>query len=110
MDPIKDIQALINERAEKRLDGQLEELRKYLHSGFAANLLEISAIKVSVDGKSDNYRSAFWHTGSLAFAKLKETLLPKYIEDETRNFVKSVDKLRSDVENIVGQLPDFGDY
>lgn len=111
MKPIKDIQALLSERAEKKLDKELMAIRDYLHSGVAANLLELGdEVTLTIDGNTRPLREAIWYTDRPVFKRIKEKLLPQYIENETKAFVKEVDGLRKQVENIVGQLPDFGDY
>lgn len=111
MKPIKDIQDLINERAEKKLDSELEALRKYLHTGFASNLLELGeTVKITVDGTVGDMRSMLWNTETPLFRKMRAMLLPKYFENEARSLVENVDRLRKEVENIVGQLPEFEEY
>lgn len=111
MKPIKDIQGLLSERAEKKLDKELSTMREYIHNGFAANLLELGDdVTLTIDGKTKTLREALWYTDRPIFKRIKEKLLPIYIEDETKAFVKEVDGLRKQMENIVGQLPQFEDY
>lgn len=111
MKPIKDIQALLSERAEKKLDDHLYELREYLHKGFAANLLDLGEdVKLVVGEKTTTLREGLWYMDRAIFQRVKAKLLPKYIEEETKFFVNKVDDLRKDVEAIVGQLPQFEDY
>lgn len=106
MNKLKDIQQLINERAEKKLNKDLADLREYLHTGFASNLLELgSKISVEFDGRKENLRNALWSTDSPLFKLLKEAQLPKYIETETRGFINKIDAIREDVDELMNNRP-----
>jgi len=107
MNKLKDIQQLINERAEHKLRSDLEKFRKYLHSELAMGLIDIGAqISVEINGKKENLRNALWSTDSSIFKMLKEDQLPKYIESETKNFLNKVDSIREDVDELMNNKPE----
>lgn len=120
------LQAIINDKAEKRLLADLRELYNYINSSRFFNnpngsehtvkLTFTSTIKVDQSSDKTNVESI---TDTLArllvpsWGVLRKQLIidymPIYIKEETEAFVKKVEQLRVDVDQLFDQKADI-DY
>lgn len=110
---MKDLQAIINKRAEDKLNEKIKLIRNFLFETHY-NFLE-SAGNVYFKNAQGEYKEVPLrgiineHTGIIP--KLKEHHLPKFIEAETNLFLAEIEQLKErvsqlgeDVDNILPQL------
>lgn len=87
-DNLKDLQSLIAERAEKRLDKDIDEFTQvFRNHKFIEGM---KSVLIGERGNAVTLATLFWDPTSQAMEQLKSVLLPKYIEEETRLFVDKV--------------------
>lgn len=93
---MKDLQAIIDARAEKKLDAELKKLADVLHgkNGFLSMIDNLKNVKVTLGNETDDFRSAFWSRESFAFSEMKNKLLPEFLEAETKIFLQEIEDLK----------------
>lgn len=103
---MKDLQSLIDQRAEYKLDAELMDLRNAIHghTGLISMIDNLEAVKVTIGDKTDSFRSAFWNPSSFAFSEIKNKLLPLYKEKEVDAFLKQIDDLKQRTSELQDEL------
>lgn len=111
---IADLQKLIAERAEKKLDGEINTLSASIMSQpllrSSHNMPELAYQGLASDGtdvwKSSSVLDLFsQYSKGRYLNKLKAYWLPIYIEREAKEFIEKVDSLQQDVENLLSNQP-----
>lgn len=109
------LQQLINKRAEHKLDGDIQELSKAIRSN-----------KLIIDTTSGNYPtlqmkhsdgtfasrsiSDIFYWSSYLMKDLREYWLPKYIEEETKLFLKEIEDTKARVEILDDEINSIYSY
>lgn len=103
---IKDIQALINDRAEKRLYAEID----VVGNSISSNWKLLDGIMVNV-GTSENPNTIqLYHilTNTGFRNKIFEKNIDRYKEEEAKSFLEKVESIREDVDNLLsGQHSDY---
>ncbi len=98
------LQELINKRAEKIVDAQLDRIVKFLHAE-AKDMFELGG-KVCVVYNTTNgeikedLRHSIWSEHSIIFKEMKERMLPVEIEKQSKYFLNKVEELSREVEDL----------
>lgn len=93
---LETLQSLLAERAEKRLNDDIEGfINKFREHKFFDALREVNIGIPGPDPRVTTVAAIFWNDKEYVADKLREVLLPKYIEEEARLFVDKVYNLDS---------------
>ncbi len=103
MEDVNTLQSKLTKIAEKKLSKDVEDFLENIKKSPFFDLLEFVTIKKE-DNKQDNLRSALWNNseyiGNLLISKSKD----KYIERETQDFIKKVDNIQSQIDEVRDEL------
>lgn len=109
MAEIKDLQKLIEEKAEKRLDEDISKLSNLVRGNKLIEGVGVPGIFLQIpdppkEGRMVHIsiRDMFYYSHTY-MTRLKEFWLPKYIQEESELFMKKVDEIREDVDNLLNQ-------
>lgn len=101
MKKVKDLQDLINEKAIQRLDKDLYEAMKLIRTNsILKRTSDFPQISMG-EGLKKQHPYWFFETGSEYMNKVKEYLLPIYIEEETKMFMSKVDNLQGQIDELL---------
>lgn len=119
MAEIKGLQGLIEDRAQKRLESDLRKLSDYIRNNrLTSQSYDVPTIPIGIEKIVNNERQysitnthpfrvfALPAYGSVAsdrgyMGDLYRYWLPKYIEEESMEFLKKVDGLSNDVQELL---------
>lgn len=101
MENLSKVQELINAKADKRLEDDICAIRNMLYTGKGGRLL--GEIKINI-GTSENpiiiYLSNVLNHDRLG-EKVFEANKERYRDEESKEFLKKVESLREDVDNLL---------
>lgn len=101
MKSLPDIQQLINDRAEKRLKDDLEAMRKTIINMPILSPTQ-SPFPMLKFGESQHYAKWFFNDGVGTFYEaVYNYWLPIYKNREAQNFLADVERLKSDVNDLM---------
>jgi len=101
MAEMKDVQQLINDRADAKLKKEVDGLHDSIYNGKAYHLLGDLRVNVGTTEKPKNIHlhSIF---GASGFRQhIIEANTENYREAETKEFLEKVESLRQDVDNLL---------
>jgi hypothetical protein len=96
---IETIQTIIDERAEKRLNARVDNLINGIRNDNDF-MNFIADYKIKVKENEINLRVAFWDNDSSLMREFKKSIREKFIAAESREFVKRVDELQNELEDL----------
>lgn len=104
MKTLKDIQGIIREKAEKKLEA---DLIKVLESILQDITLPIQEFTVSYEDdekvrKSESVREFFWKRGT-AYKRMFDANIDKYIEQESEDFMDSIRGIQEQVDELLNK-------
>jgi len=93
---MKDLQQLINERVEKRLEKEIKSYISQLrnHPFWDA----IRELTMQTETKNESLHTAFWISNGFIFRKIKEHFLPMWIEDASIEILQKIENLEEEEE------------
>ena len=97
----KDIQSLINARADKKLKENLKKISNLLYNGEGYQLLRDISVNIGTAEKPKNVALAFLLSDSGFERQIIEKNTERYREQETKEFLSKVDSLREDVDTFL---------
>ena len=105
MEQVKNLQELINQKAEKRLDADIYKLAEAIRNNPLLQTTNNPSIPdISIKNNEGSYleRKPYWFFQSNGnfFDKVKEGWLPIYIAEETKNFITKVEELDSEIQGL----------
>lgn len=91
------LQKLINEKAEKRLDSEIQRLSEMIRASRLISITENGTIP------DINGQKPYWSLGASEdfFKGVKKYWLPIYQKEEAAEFVAKVERLNNDVINLM---------
>lgn len=101
MENLSKVQELINAKADKRLKDDIRDIHNVLCNGKGGRLL--GEIKINIGTSEEplitylNYILNEDRLGSIVFESHKE----RYRDEESKEFLKKVESLREDVDNLL---------
>lgn len=101
MENLKDIQSLINQRAEKKLKKDIAKTAKMISEsliGKANDKATTFPTQKNPNGESPYF---FFAENGDYFQGVFKNLLPKYIEDESLAFMNEIENIKNQVENLL---------
>lgn len=105
MKDVKDLQTLINERAESRLERDIQEAVQLIRNNPILKH-QGDMPRISMTGKeTSNGQFPYWFFQSSGdyMKAAKEHLLPLYIQEETKMFMGKVENLQGQIDELLGQ-------
>jgi hypothetical protein len=97
-----DIQNLINKKADKRLEDDINSLFKVLNNGIGYQLTKDIQVNTGTVDKPNMRWVAYLLSSDCPLRKqIIENHQQKYRDEETKNFMDSVTSLRNDVDNLL---------
>lgn len=113
---VGELQALLNNRASKRLDKDIAEIERFVSGNRLLNgseKIKLSLLSTEKDSKGgDIYftdsldRLLNEHWGELR-NRLYKVYMPEYIQQETENFVNRIDVLQSELDDLKNNMDDL---
>ena len=97
----KDIQSLINARADKKLKENLKKISNLLYNGEGYQLLRDISVNIGTAEKPKNIGLAFILSDSGLESQIIEKNTERYREQEIEEFLAKVDSLREDVDTFL---------
>lgn len=97
----KDIQSLINARADKKLKENLQKISNLLYNGEGYQLFRDISVNIGTAENPKNVGLAFLLSDSGFESQIIEKNTERYREQETKDFLAKVDSLREDVDNLL---------
>lgn len=105
---MKDLQTKINEKAEERLNSDLDDFFNLVQKhkvNILDNCEDISVTIRTDDGqKTTTFRSGLWRKSDIVGKYLFSKLIQKYIEEETVNFINKVESLQKQIDSDQEQV------
>jgi len=102
---MKDLQALINKRAEERLDKDISDLCKVRSHRLLSNRYLLPNVRFADETISKDRMDLkeLLYPGGIYTKKLKEAWLPIYITEESELFLNRVEELESQVDDLLNR-------
>ena len=103
MEKIKNLQDLINEKAEYRLNIEIGKIAETIRNNDLLKTTNNPGLPdVLIEGGKNPYKKPYWFFAAESefFEKVKAYWLPIYIKEETENFIKKVDELDSQIQDL----------
>jgi len=99
---VKTLEVIIEERAQKRLNEDFENLIISVKNSkfFNSKVFDKSFVSSPSTNSTENLRGSFWSVKSLLFQSLFEEYKNQYIEDETKDFLKEIEELKLRVQDL----------
>jgi hypothetical protein len=101
MKNLKDVQQLINDKADARLKKDLSSISNQLYNGIGYNLLKDIYINVGTTDKPRSISLIYILSDSGLAGKIIEANTERYREEENKNFLEKVESLRNDVDELL---------
>jgi hypothetical protein len=98
---LKDIQQLINERAEQRFNADYFAIVSPISSSKLFEHIQFDCYRNGSETKSQEGMYWVFREGYGNYEKVKEKWLPKYISEESENFLAKVESIKNDVDNLM---------
>jgi hypothetical protein len=115
MKNVNTLQKAINDRAEKRLNEDLKTLFNNITTQVGLivfrDVVEGIYVKmpkeVENEGKSESMRSALWSSSSIVGKHIYSKMIDKYIEDETKSFISSLDEMKNRLHDLENDINNY---
>lgn len=97
---LADIQEIINKRAETRLNNDLNQITQFVRSNKILSPTNNELLRINVEGEK-KFPYWFFASDSGYMKKIKESLLPEYIAEESKAFIDKVNGLEKQVSDLM---------
>jgi hypothetical protein len=104
MENLKDIQELINAKADKKLEDAVRALCKSVSDGENYNLIKGITINIGTTGKPKNIGLYSIFSSDGFAAKIIENNTQRYRDIESELFLKKVESLRDNVDHLLDSV------
>ena len=101
---MKDLQAIIDKKAEDRLDKDIKDIIRAIKTTNSINIFTTNTfreIHYKIQNKSEPLTSGLDNEYRDIWVHLKKELLPKYKEEEADAFVKEVKELKDKLSTLL---------
>jgi hypothetical protein len=98
---IKDIQQIINDRADRKLGQEINKIYQFLSNGENYNLIKDILINVGTAEKPKQIRIYSLFTNDGLLGKIIEQNQERYRSEETSAFIGKVESIRNDVDQLM---------
>ncbi len=98
---LKDVQQLVNDKADSKLKSDLSALQKSIYSGVQYELLKGITLNVGTAEKPKNISLYSIFSSDGFEAKIIENNTERYRATEAQLFLSKVESLREDVDNLL---------
>lgn len=98
---IKDVQQIINERADQKLENEIHEIYHFLSNGRNYELIKDILINVGTAEKPKMVRIYSLFSGDGLRDNIIEKNRDRYRSEETAAFMQKVESIRQDVDNLL---------
>ena len=100
---MKDLQAIITEKAEKELKAEITDFINSFSNHPFFNAIKDESVFISKD-KRESFHSFFWYTStSECHKKIFNANKDEYVARKSKEFVEKVDELRADLDELMEQ-------
>ena len=104
MDKIKDVQQLINDKADKKLKDQVYNLQRSIQSGEFYNLILNIRVNIGTAEKPKSIPLYSIFSTDGFFFKIIENNTERYRAKEAEEFMSKVESLREDADNLLDNV------
>lgn len=108
MEKVKNLQSLIDAKAEKRLNEELSKIDAFVKGNRLLQKTDSSLPFLVIQGSDGKVseskgRAPYWffQSGSEYMNLIKEHFLPIFIQEETKIFMDNVERIRDDVDALL---------
>lgn len=105
---VSKLQEILNKRAEEKVKSRMSNFIEAIQRDrkIYELLSEINIQKLNDEGKLvvEPMSSAFYNCNRSIPEQLIEKMLPEAIEEESEEFVKQIDSMKDQLENLTGNL------
>lgn len=98
---IKDIQQIINDRADRKLEKAIRDIYTFLSSGENYELIKGVSINAGTSEKPNNIKIYSLFSSDGLQDKIIELNQQRYRSKETAAFVEKVESIRNDVDQLM---------